>query len=84
MDDRHGAGVPARPGTERRLKPGGHPFAPGHRRALEAWAADGCRISAYMLRHDVWFPDAIEALARRNPRPAVVHDIRDYRPADDA
>jgi hypothetical protein len=62
-----------------------HRIFPRHyREHLERYAARGCRISAYMLEHGVGFPEAVEALARRLPRPAVVYDIGDYRPAEDA
>jgi hypothetical protein len=53
------------------------------RERLERWAAAGDRIAAYMLEHGVGFPEAIEALARRLPRPAVIYNIRDYQPPED-
>jgi len=59
------------------------PTRPPRRRAdLESWAAQGCRVSRAMLDHDLTFPEAVELLARRLPRPAVVYDIADYRDAD--
>jgi hypothetical protein len=61
-----------------------HKIRPRHERErLERWAAAGDRIAAYMLEHGVTFPDAIDALARQLPRPAVVYDIRDYQPPED-
>jgi hypothetical protein len=53
------------------------------RERLERWAAAGDRIAAHMLEHGCDFPDAVEALARQLPRPAVVYDIRDYFPPED-
>lgn len=37
-------------------------FDPRHRRMLEHWAAEGCEVSAYMLKHSMYFPEALEAL----------------------
>lgn len=59
--------------------PDGIPFAPDHRGALERYAAAGCRVSRYMLDHDTWFPEAIEALHReRCGVPAPIPNDNDY------
>jgi len=48
-------------------------FDPTHRGELERWAALGCPVSRYMLEHNVWFPEALEALHRiRCKEPAPV------------
>lgn len=60
--------------------PGGHPFGPDQRASLAIQAALGCRASAYMLTHDCWYPEAIDALVAARPRPGVVLDLDDYRP----
>lgn len=39
-------------------------FDPTHRDELERWAALGCPVSQYMLKHNVWFPEALEQLHR--------------------
>lgn len=51
-------------------------FDPTHRARLERYAARGCAVSRYMLDHDVWFPEALEALHRERCRePAPVPDL---------
>jgi hypothetical protein len=57
-----------------------HP--PRRRAELERWAASGCRVSRAMLDHDLTYPEAVELLARRLPRPAVVYDIAEYPDED--
>jgi hypothetical protein len=39
-------------------------FSDEHRATLERYAASGCRVSRYMLDHNVWYPEAIAALHR--------------------
>ena len=51
-------------GATRPTEPEPAMFDPSHRAALERWAASGCPVSRYMLDHNVWFPEALEALHR--------------------
>jgi len=51
---------------------GGAPFGERHRRDLERWAAEGCRVSRLMLDTGLRFPEALEELARRMTAPAPV------------
>lgn len=57
--------------------PDGTPFHDEYRALLERGAARGCRVSGYMLRHDCWFPEAVEALTRALP-PATVPAAADF------
>ena len=48
--------------------PYGVPFSDQERERLERLDASGDRIAACMLRHDVYFPEALDLLAgRREP-----------------
>jgi hypothetical protein len=50
-------------------------FSDMHRAMLERSAASGCRVSRYMLDHNVWYPEAIVALHReRCAEPVPVPD----------
>jgi hypothetical protein len=51
-------------------------FDPNHRARLERYAASGCAVSRYMLDHNVWFPEALEAMHRERCRePVPVPDL---------
>lgn len=59
--------------------PDGKPFDPDHRASLAIQAASGCRVSAYMITHDCWYPEAIAALVMARQH-GVVLTLDDYRP----
>ena len=50
-------------------------FCPDHRALLERYAASGCAVSRYMLDHNLFFPEALEAMHReRCAEPVPVPD----------
>jgi hypothetical protein len=56
-------------------------FDPGQRARLEQWAASGCDLSRYMLKHNVGFAEAVVALHRQRCRePVPVPDDDDLFP----
>jgi len=61
-------------------------FTADHRAMLEIWAARGDQISRYMLDHNLWFPEALEALHRercREPVPESLSELSDLPVPDD-